>query len=164
MSLRNIVVGLLCGFCLLAGGFAASWRLSIHPLWIPFAIYVLAAFVFSIPEERRQRLFPQRFWDRACTGIRWRRHIPAATASQICEFLDILVDAFAFPQKRRSCFSHDDKVVEIHRGLYPDRFMADGLELETLVLRLRKRYGIDAASFWSEDITLGELFTQIRVA
>jgi hypothetical protein len=32
-----------------------------------------------------------------------------------------------------------------------------------LARRLRKRYGIDAASFWREDITLGELFTHTRV-
>jgi len=156
------MVGLLFAICLLAGGLAASWRFSLHPLWVPFSICCLAGFVVSIKRRRQRRAFLQQFWGRACTGIRWRRRYPDSNASQIREFLGIFVDAFAFPKKRRLSFSPDDKVIEIHRRLYPDRFTADCLELETLVLRLRKTYGIDAAGFWREDITLGELFAHTR--
>jgi hypothetical protein len=158
------MLGLLFAICLLAGGLAASWRFSIHPLWIPFAICVLGGFTAGIMTEQKRRAFLQRFWSRACTGIRWRRHFPDSSASQIREFLDLFVDAFAFPQKRRLSFSPDDKVMEIYRGLYPDRFMADCLELEFLTRRIQERYGADLATFWREDITLGELFTHIRAA
>jgi propanediol dehydratase small subunit len=163
MSLRNILLGLLFAVCLLAGGLTVLWHSNTHPIWIPFAICLLGGLIVSFTQERQRRAFLQRFWGRACTGIRWRRRFPDCSASQIREFLGIFVDAFAFPQKRRLSFSPDDKVVEIYRGLYPDKFMADCLELETLVLCLRKRYGINADSFWREDITLGELFARTRV-
>ena len=84
--------------------------------------------------------------------------------TEIRSFLALFVDSFAFNQKRRLCFSPDDKVMDVYRALYPDRFMADALELETLELQLREKYGKDAASFWREDITLGEIFAHIRVA
>ena len=164
MSLWNIIFGLVCGICLLAGGFASWWRWSIPPFWILLGICILFIVPFSIAEERRRRAFLRGFWDRACTGIRWRRRFPESSVSQIREFLSIFADAFAFQQKRRLCFSPDDKIMEIYRGLYPDRNTPDCMELETLVVRLRKRYGIDAASFWREDMTLGELFTHTRMA
>jgi hypothetical protein len=53
--------------------------------------------------------------------------------------------------------------MEVYHALYPDKFMADALELESLALRLRQTYGIDVAGFWREDITLGELFTHTRM-
>jgi hypothetical protein len=159
----NIMVGLFFAVCLLAGGLAASWHFSFNPLWILLAIGLLAGFIASTTRERQQRVFLQRFWSRACTGIRWRRRFPDSSPSQIREFLSIFVDAFTFEQYRRLSFSPDDKVVEIYRGLYPEKFMADCMELETLALGLRKRYGIDVESFWREDITLGELFARTRL-
>jgi hypothetical protein len=112
----------------------------------------------SIEEERRRSAFRQRFWDRPCTGIRWRRFFPKSNASQIREFLNMVIDAFLFGRKRGIYFSPDDKIMEIYRGLNPDRSRIDDMELETLASRMRKRYGIDATSFWRDDITLGELF------
>jgi propanediol dehydratase small subunit len=158
MSLRNIILLLFFAVCFLAGGLAPSRRFSTHPLLLPFAIVLLGGFIVSITEGKQRRAFLQRFWNRACMGTRWRRRFPTSSARQIREFLGIFVDAFAFPPKRRLSFSPDDRVVEIYRGLYPDKDMADCLELETLALLLRKRYGINAASFWRSDITLGELF------
>jgi hypothetical protein len=158
------MVGILFALGLIAGCLAASWRFSIEPLWIPFAICVLGGLAISIRQVRQRRAFLQQFWSRACTGIRWKRRFPDSSASQIREFLDIFVAAFAFPQKRRLSFSPDDKVMEIYRGLYPDRFMTDCLELVFLTRRMQERYGIDVATFWKEDITLAELFAHTRVA
>jgi hypothetical protein len=164
MSLRNITLGLFFAMGILAGGLAVWWRWSFSPQWILLGIAILGGLAISIPEERRRHLFLQRFWRRTCSGIRWRRGFPDATAYQIREFLDLFVAAFAFPKKRRLSFMPDDKVMEIYRGLYPDKLMPDCLELETLASRLRERYGIDANAFWREDITLGELFTHTRMA
>ena len=164
MSLRNITVALVFGLCLLAGGLAASWRFSIHPLWVPFAICLLGGLVIGLTESRQRRAFLQPFWDRACTGIRWKRRFPDSSASQIREFLDIFVGAFAFPKKRRLCFSPDDKVLGVYRGLYPDKFRADMMELEFLVRDMRAKYGVDISTFWREDITLGELYEHTRMA
>ena len=164
MSLRNVAVGLGFGICLLAGGLAAAWRFSIHPLWVPFTICLLGGFIVSMTDARQRRAFLQPFWDRACTGIRWRRRFPDSGAAQIREFLDLFVDAFAFPQKRRLCFSPDDKVLGVYRGLYPHRLGADMMELEFLTRRMRERYGVDLAAFWREDITLGDLYAHTRMA
>jgi hypothetical protein len=54
--------------------------------------------------------------------------------------------------------------MEIYRGLYPDGTISDTMELEFLASRLRKRYGIDAGTFWREDMTLGDLFIQTQIA
>jgi|ERR1035441_3718391 hypothetical protein len=121
-------------------------------------------FVLTLPVYLRVHRNMRRYWDRACTGFQWRRRFPDASKSEIRSFLALFVDSFAFHQKRRLCFSPDDKVMDVYRALYPGRFMADALELETLELQLRKQYGKDAASFWREDITLGEIFAHIRVA
>ena len=101
------------------------------------------------------------YWDRACMGIRWRRRFPDAPKTELREFLTIFVDAFCFDHKRRTCFSPDDRVMEIYRADYPPGSLGDSMELETLGLSLKKRYGIDFTAVWREDITLGELYASI---
>src|SRR5215472_14991934 len=91
-------------------------------------------------------------------GIRWRCRFPDAPKSEIKEFLDLFVDAFAFRRKRGCRFSPDDRVMEVYRALYPPGSEVDSLELETLCKKLRKRYGIDFATSWRQDITLGEIY------
>jgi hypothetical protein len=158
MSGRNIIVGLACGVCLLAVSFLVWWRWSINPLLLPFLAVTVLGIGMSIREERRRVAFVQRFWDRSCTGLLWRKFFPKSNAAQIREFLNMFIDAFLFDRKRGIYFSPDDKIMQIYRGLYPDRLRPDAMELEFLASRLRKRYGIDAANFWRDDITFGELF------
>jgi hypothetical protein len=164
MSLWNIMVGLVFGLGLLAGSLAAWWRFSIQPLWVLFAISLLAALPISLTRIRQRREFLQSFWDRTCTGIQWKRRFPDSSASQIREFLDIFVAAFAFPKRRRLSFSPDDEVLQIYRGLYPEKFMADMMELEFLVRDMKTSYGVDVSAFCREDITLGELYEHTRLA
>ena len=78
------------------------------------------------------------YWERACMGIRWRRRFPEAPKTEIREFLDLFVDAFAFRRKRRCRFSPDDKVMEVYRALYPPGGEMDCMELETLCKMLEK--------------------------
>ena len=82
----------------------------------------------------------------------------------IREFPDLFADAFGFSRTSRCYFAPDDRVVEVYRTLYPDRLMADAMELETFELRLRRRYGVDMRGFWREDITLGEVFSHAKTA
>jgi hypothetical protein len=128
-------------------------------------ILCIAAAIFAaiFPVQLRIRRNMRRYWDRACTGVQWRRRFPDAPKSEIRSFLDLFVEAFAFRQSQRLCFAPDDKVMDVYHTLYPEKFMADALELETLAMRLSERYGIDAGGLWREDITLGELFTHTRV-
>ena len=118
----------------------------------------MIALLISIPTWIRRRRALRLYWDRACMGIRWRRRFPKAPKEQIREFLTIFVEAFCFRQ-RRTCFSPDDRVMDVYRACYPPRGgLADAMELETLSLSFEKRYGIDLAGIWREDITLGELY------
>jgi len=100
----------------------------------------------------------RRFLDRACAGSRWHRRFPQASKSEIREFLDIFVEAFGFRQRWRLYFAPDDRVMDVYSTLYPARGTPDGMELESLVRDLRKRYGVDMLSSWRADITLGEIY------
>ena len=52
--------------------------------------------------------------------------------------------------------------MDVYRALYPIRGTPDSMELEDLITRLQKRYGVEILASWREDITLGDLFTQTR--
>jgi hypothetical protein len=123
--------------------------------WIALIIVVV---LISIPFEIKARRRLNIYWDRRCTGIQWRRRFPSASKQQIRTFLDTFVDGFAFPRKRRLCFSPDDKVIDIYRTLYPSRYAPDALEMETFVKLLEDRYRLDTAHLPQREYTLGELF------
>ncbi len=51
--------------------------------------------------------------------------------------------------------------MEIYRTIYPTNdHGVDSVELEFLCKMVEKRYGLDLASSWREDITLGEIYEQ----
>jgi hypothetical protein len=118
--------------------------------------------VLVLRRERIRRRALRVYWDRPCMGIRWRRRFPNTSKSQIREFLTIFVDAFCFDHRRRTCFSPDDRVMQIYRTDNPPGSLTDNLELETLGLSLEERYGIDFTAAWREDLTLGQLFEDIK--
>jgi len=128
------------------------------------ALLVIAviALVLTLPAHRQRRWALQRFWDRHCKGIHWRRRFPDAPKTELREFLTIFVDAFGFDHKRRTCFSPDDRVMEVYRADYPPGSLADDMELERLGLDLEERYGIDFTAVWREDITLGDLYEHTK--
>jgi len=121
---------------------------------------ILAAlFLITLPFELRlRRLLHERYWDRVCTGRDWKRRFPTTSKTEIREFLDLFVVAFAFPRKRCLCFSPDDRVIDIYRTLYPSKGWGDALEMETLVEMLEERYGVEVAKFGRDGITLGEIY------
>ncbi len=124
-------------------------------------IAVLAVLI-SLPVSIGRRRALRQYWDRACMGIRWRRRFPDALKTELREFLTIFVDAFCFDRRRRTCFSPDDRVMDVYRADYPPGSLSDSMELETLGLSLEKRYGIDFTAVWREDITLGELYEHTK--
>jgi propanediol dehydratase small subunit len=127
---------------------------------IPAICIVVAAVIVGVAFELRRRKHLQKYWDRICTGVQWRQQFPNASKTEIRNFLNLFVDAFGFSKKKRLCFSPSDKVMDVYRTLYPDRLMADGMELESLTRDLERRYRINASNFWRDDITLGELFSK----
>ena len=165
MSPIRIVIGLLVAGIFLAGELFAFWYFNLPAKWIPIPLFLFVALGggLLIEVQRQERL--RRYWQRACTGIRWRRRYPHAPKSEIREFLDLFADAFAFRRKRRCYFLPDDRIMEIYRTVYPPGSAADCMELEFLCKMVKKRYGIDLAASWREDITLGEIYERThRVA
>lgn len=162
MSPIRIAVGLLIAGLFLVGELAAFWYFGLPEMWIPILLFVFVTLGGGVYSEIQTRKALRRYWERVCMGIRWRRRFPDAPKTEIREFLDLFVNAFAFCRKRRCCFSPDDRVMEVYRTLYPPGSAVDNMELEALCKMLRKRYGIDFATSWREDITLGEIYNQIH--
>jgi propanediol dehydratase small subunit len=163
MSSRRIIIGLFIGGCFLAGGLAAVWYLGLPAQFLPIALLLVAAVCGGAMGyiHRSKSLRP--YWERGCMGIRWRRRFPNSSKTDIREFLDIFVDAFAFNQKKRSRFSPDDRVMDVYRALYPPGdCLADCLELETLAVLIQERYAINLRAVLRDDITLGELYQHTR--
>jgi propanediol dehydratase small subunit len=126
------------------------------------AIVFFAAVIFVLADMNTRRIM-SRFIERGCAGLRWRRRFPDASKTEIRDFLDIFIESFGFKQRWRLCFRPEDRVMDVYRTLYPPgRSLADGMELESLVQDLQKRYRVDILGSWREDITLADLFTQTR--
>jgi hypothetical protein len=118
----------------------------------------LGGVAMSVAERHRFRYV----WSRDCTGRAWKSAFPEASKVEIREFLDLFVRAFAFSTSRRLQFEPTDRVMEIYHLRYPSSFSPDSMELETLAKMTRKRYGLDLASGWSPETTLGEIFESVR--
>ena len=125
-------------------------------------IVFIVAVVFVLADMNTRRIMA-RFVERGCAGFRWRRRFPDASKTEIRDFLDIFIASFGFKQGWRLCFRPEDRVMDVYRALYPPgRSLADGMELESLVQDLEKRFQVDILGSWREDITLADLFTQTR--
>jgi hypothetical protein len=107
---------------------------------------------------------PKKYQFRKCEGAHWRRAFPQATKHDIREFLLLFTAAFAFRDSDKLKFSPNDRVWEIYRDLYPNRWVADALELETLTDELKAKHGITLDEIWSEKLTLGQLFARAQRA
>jgi hypothetical protein len=106
---------------------------------------------------------PRRYRLRSCEGRSWRTAFPSATKEEIREFLLLFTSAFAFKDAERLKFGPHDRIWEIYRELYPNRWTADALELETLTEDLLKKHEFSLAVVWSEKLTLGEVFACISM-
>jgi propanediol dehydratase small subunit len=133
-----------------------------NPLYLLLgAVVALGAVATSVAERHRFR----RLWSRDCTGKDWKAAFPEASKSEIREFLDLFVRAFAFSKSRRLKFEPTDRVMEIYGTRYPrypSSLSADMMELETFARMTEKRYGLDLAPGWSPETTLGEIFERVR--
>jgi propanediol dehydratase small subunit len=124
-------------------------------LGVIILIGVIGATIQTILERRRLRAY----WDRVCTGVRWRRRFPKASKKDIRHFLSAFVDALGFRQSRKLCFSPDDEVLTVYQALYPPKWtISDNLELEMLAESLSRDFGVDLVAHWRDNITLGDLF------
>jgi propanediol dehydratase small subunit len=107
---------------------------------------------------------PRMYRSRSCQGKLWKQAFPEATKDEVRTFLSCFVAAFAFAESERLKLQPEDQVLQIYRALYPSKWLADALELETLALGLKRHYGLELSTIWRDDLTLGEVFAQARSA
>jgi len=163
MSARRIGLGVLIGICSLAAGFVGSWYLNFSPEVVP--IVLLATVMVAtglLPEVLARRALMKKYWNRPCSGFFWRREFPNSSKTEIRQFLDLFVQAFGFSRRRRLCFLPTDKVMEVFHTINPPGW-ADAMELESLCKEMKKKYQLDLAPVWKEDLTLGEIFSRATI-
>ena len=118
-------------------------------------LVAVSAGVFACLGDKRR---VSQYWTRNCTGSEWRKQFPQASKDAIREFLQCFVEGFAFSSKNRLKFNPDDKIMDVYRALYPNEGWPDALELETFSIYLEKKYRLDLASVFNDDLTLGQIF------
>jgi propanediol dehydratase small subunit len=158
MSALRILVGLLMAALVLAAELVAYWHFGFEAKWVPIVLFAVLTLAGGTLMHFQTWKALRPYWERACTGIRWRRRFPNSPKGEIREFLDLFIDAFAFSRRRRCCFLPEDRVMDVYHAIYPPGSAVDGMELESLCRTLQKRYAVDFAASWREDITLGEIY------
>ena len=105
---------------------------------------------------------PKKYRLRKCMGKYWKSAFPNSSKDDIREFLILFTDAFAFSTKDKLNFSPSDKILDIYHELYPTKWMADSLEVETLATDIENKYSFNFNKLWHENLTLGELFSIVK--
>ncbi|MBA5690524.1 hypothetical protein [Rugamonas apoptosis] len=125
------------------------------------AILLSAAGVASLLwASRSGPLLPLPFSARHSQLKAWQRRFPDAPREAVADFLAVFCAAFALRHYEKELLSPDDRVLGIHRALYPGERSADSPELAELAISLRQRYGLTVGERWGEDVTLAGLFEQ----
>ena len=104
---------------------------------------------------------PAPYRARSCQGLAWRREFPAASKEQIREFLSLFVGAFGFRDRFKLKFAPSDQLLDLYRAGYPRKSMPDGMELEILASSIAKKYGVDLAGAWRDNLTIGQVFAMV---
>jgi len=123
---------------------------------------ICALIVFVIWAIKVGGRLPKAFRQRSCQGAAWREAFLGANKDEIRGFLSLFVSAFAFNDDQKLRLTPNDKILEIYRALYPSRWMADALEVETLAEELERQYGLSLQTIWHEQLTLGQLFAHVH--
>jgi len=128
-------------------------------------IILIALLILAVVVDVRYDLsFPKKYKNRRCTGKKWKTVFPDAPKEEIRMFLNLFTDAFEFSQKNKLKFEPTDGLLEIYREIYPSKWVPDALELETLAESIEKEYGVSFNEIWHENLTLGELFKEVKNA
>ena len=125
---------------------------------IIIAFLIVVFFIWAIRYGGR---LPKPYAQRDREGKGWWREFPSSSKTEIREYLQTFVDAFAFDESEKLKLSPNDRILDIYKSLYSRAWMADCLEVETFLDDLEAKYGIDLASTWHKEITLGDVFGEI---
>jgi len=97
-------------------------------------------------------------------GRKWKQAFPGSPKSEIREFLLTFSEAFCFQPKHKLKFEPEDKIYDIYRAVYPSKSAPDAMEVEFFSLLLEQEYGFNLAGAWSENLSLGEVYSAIKNA
>lgn len=92
----------------------------------------------------------------------WIRH-GVQNQEELRHFLGIVGSAFDLNEADIARLRPDDEILHLYRLQYPYSWQPDELELETLSWMLEETYAFELYEVWSERLTLGELWDQIRI-
>lgn len=113
--------------------------------------------------RRSGRLFctpiPRGYRDRGSQEAVWQERFGHQKRAVIDAVLTSFCEAFSFNPDSRYVFAPDDQVIEVYRACYPRWKLwlaADSMEIETLMMDLKKRFGVES-EVWRPDISLAEL-------
>ena len=129
--------------------------------YIVVSIIILAVLVWAIVFDGT---LPVKYRKRTCTGKNWKKAFPDTPKQDIRKFLLLFTDAFAFSPGNKLKFEPEDKVIDIYRELYPSKWMADALEVETLAEDIEREYCVKFNDIWHDNVSLGEMFSKIKNA
>ncbi|AWF80223.1 hypothetical protein BTJ40_05030 [Microbulbifer sp. A4B17] len=131
------------------------------------SILIICAIIFAVSllAYLKYTKGPKAFRARKCQGKKWKLAFPDKNNDEIRLFLECLVEGMALSSKTRLKFSPNDKTIDIYKSLYNGKVpLGDNLECETFVEALSECFekSIEEISeFWSEDVTLGELYAKV---
>jgi len=135
----------------------SDWVIGIGVVVVPGVV----AFVVNIVRERRRLRV---FYDREDLRGEWRERFPESSEAEVGEFLRMFVDAFLLRRGAEFAFGPGDRVMDVYRGIYPRRGMADAMEGEVFVISVTGE--MDAAlreQFDDVDVTVERGVSRVRV-
>lgn len=92
-------------------------------------------------------------------GKAWKISFPDVPNDKVRYFLVIFTEAFCIKPENKLKLEPKDNIYDIYRSFYPSDQQPDALELETLGKLLEKEYKIKLETIFSEQLSLGELFS-----
>ena len=131
--------------------------------YLVVALAALLGIVFTGVHLRGRKAALQGYWNRTASDQAWKQAFPVVGTGEVQRFLFLFVDAFAFSRNRALQFLPSDRVHAIYRALYPSKELPDALELETFARAVVETYGVTLSEMWSDELTLGQIFSRCRV-
>jgi len=101
---------------------------------------------------------PAPYRDRESQKVAWQQRCGERLA-EADAVLTMFCDAFSFNSDDRYKFGPDDRITDIYGACYPRwKFwqIGDSMEMESLMLDLKREFGIEADA-WRSEVLLGDI-------
>ncbi len=135
----------------------------IYKIIITFLVIFIIWLIYFDHLTRKKRL--NKYWVRSeyLAAKKWKILFPENSKTQIREFLEEVVDGFAFQSNKRLKFEPNDEILKIYHDIYgTENPSCDALELETVASNLEDKYSVNLENVFHDTMTLAELFKIIN--